>query len=167
MKENVQQILHRNPVGKKVLNDICKVVKQWVTEIWEVEKTSKMEDISNSNSSLSSSKNLAIEIPDRFYKLTKTKNSNAFLKLRELKLKNPKNIVISHPDIKPKRNKFASFKELISSNIDICLHSWTKIEEAFQKLKLKLKNTKFSLRAGINNGLSFMFHINKNIPSKN
>ena len=73
-----------------------------------------MEDASN----LHSYEDLAIEHTDRF-KITQNKSSNAFQKLRDLRLENPKNILVSskHNSI---RNKFISSKKLVSSfNIDI------------------------------------------------
>ena len=61
------------------------------------------------------------ENPDKFYKLTKNKSNNAFIKPRELRSMNPKNIIKSHLDISFIRNKFTSFKELIQYKISICL----------------------------------------------
>ena len=74
---------------------------QWLAEVCETKKLNKKENVSYPNSFLSCSKDLTTENPDRSYKLTKDKNSNAFLKLRELKLENSKNIVKSHLNIKP------------------------------------------------------------------
>ena len=83
-----------NTVGTKVLvNNICTVVSQLLAEVCEVNKLNKEEDVNNSNFSLS--------CPD---KLKKTKV--AFPKLRELRLENPKNIVISYLNINNIRNKF-------------------------------------------------------------
>lgn len=83
-----------NTVGTKVLvNNICTVVSQLLAEVCEVNKLNKEEDVNNSNFSLSCSD-----------KLKKTKA--AFPKLRELRLENPKNIVISYLNINNIRNKF-------------------------------------------------------------
>lgn len=43
--------LHQNSVNTKVLvNDVYKVVSQWLTGVCEVKKVSKKEDVSNFNS---------------------------------------------------------------------------------------------------------------------
>lgn len=65
------------------------MVRQWLAEVCEVKKFSKKEDVSNLNSSLSCSKDLAIKNPGSSYKLTKNKSSNGFPKLRGLRLGNP------------------------------------------------------------------------------
>ena len=52
-----------------------------------------MEDVSNSNSSLSYFKDLAIENPGRCYGLTENKSSNTFQKLKELRLENPRTLL--------------------------------------------------------------------------
>ena len=86
--------LHLDPVGTKVLvNNIYKVVSQWLAEVCEVKKLRKMEDVSNSNSSLSYFKDLAIENPGRCYGLTENKSSNTFQKLKELRLENPRTLL--------------------------------------------------------------------------
>ena len=94
-----------NTVGTKVLvNNICTVVSQLLAEVCEVNKLNKEEDVNNSSFSLSCSENLSLEKPNRSYKLKKTKA--AFPKLRELRLENPKNIVISYLNINNIGNKF-------------------------------------------------------------
>ena len=74
-------------------------------------------------SSLNNSKDLVIENSDRCYELTENKSSNKFLKLRGLRLENPKDVVISHLNVNSTINKFTSLNELICCNIDICLLS--------------------------------------------
>ena len=46
------------------------------------------------------------------YQVRKNKNSNAFLKLRELGTENTKNVVSNHLNINFIGNKITSFKEL-------------------------------------------------------
>ena len=77
--------LHLNLISTKVLvNNICKLVSQQLTEACEVKKLSKKEDVSDLNSSLSCSKDLTLQNPG-FLISKKNKSGNEFLKLRELR----------------------------------------------------------------------------------
>ena len=63
-----------------LVNNIYKVVSPWLAVVCEVKNLSKKEDVSNSNSFSSCSKDLAIENPDRCYELTENKGSNTKLR---------------------------------------------------------------------------------------
>ena len=79
------------------------------------------------NSYLSYCKNLTEESPGKSYKLIKSKNSNAFLRLSEPRLENTKNISLIPLNIDFIRNKITSFKEMIGCRIWMCLHLEAKI----------------------------------------
>ena len=58
-------------------------------------------------------------------------DSNAFVKLNELRLQNPKNVLISHLNVGLLRSKFLSKKELTKNINDILFLPETKIDETF------------------------------------
>lgn len=64
----------------------------WLVLSWEIRNICKIEDESN----LNSGKDLKEESLKKFYKLTKNKSSNAFLKLRELRSENTKHIISNY-----------------------------------------------------------------------
>lgn len=123
--------LYPNPVGRKVaVNNIWKLTSQWLTQLCEVEKWSKEENISNSNSSCS--KDLAIRNPGRPSFSRKDKSSNAFPKLRELRLKNPINNVIRHLNIKSEINLLYWKNWSVATLIFVCIQK-LKLDENFSK----------------------------------
>ena len=79
------------------------------------------------NSYLSYCKNLTEESPGKSYKLIKSKNSNAFLRLSEPRLENTKNVILISLNVDFIRNKITTFKEMIGCRICICLHLEAKI----------------------------------------
>ena len=84
----------------------------------------------------------------------------------ELRLKNRKTIAISHLNINSARNKFTSFKELISRNIDICLLSEIKIDETFTNTQFEIEGYKIFRKDENKHGGGSMFYINENIAEK-
>ena len=128
-------------------------------------KIKQTEDVNNSDSSLSCSRDLGIENPGRCCELTENKSCNTFSKLRELRLENQKNIVISHPNVNSIRNKFTSLKELISCKSDICLLSETTIDKTLPNTHFEIEGYKI-FREGRSEHGAGMSYINENIPSR-
>ena len=51
--------------------------------------------------------------------------------MRNLRLKNPKNIIFSYLNINSVRNKFKNMSSLISENVDILIVAKTKLDSSF------------------------------------
>ena len=108
-----------------LINNIRKVVSHWLAEFWQIKKLFKKEDESNLHSSLSCCKDLTKEIPN------KSKSSNAFLKLRKLRLENTKGIVVSHLNKKSWETKSLNLKNWLVVKV---------VYVSFWKLKLTKLN---------------------------
>ena len=63
---------------------------------------------------------------------TSTENeANCFDDLKLLRLKYPRNVIISYININSIRNKFSGFSEMIGENVDILVIAQTKIDSSF------------------------------------
>ena len=60
-----------------------------------------------------------------------TNDSNAFVKVNELRLQNPKNVLIGHFNVNSSRNKFLLIEELSKDKNDILFLNETKIDKTF------------------------------------
>ena len=57
--------------------------------------------------------------------------ANCFDELKLLRLKYPRNVIISYININSIRNKFSGFSEMIGENVDILVIAETKIDSSF------------------------------------
>ena len=83
--------------------------------------------------------------------------------VKNYKLENPKNIVISHLNFNSLRNKFISIEELIKSKLDIFLVSETKIDHSFPNQQFSIDGYKIYHRDRNSFGRGLLFYVNENI----
>ena len=90
-----------------------------------------------------------------------TNDSNAFAKVNELRLQNPKSDLIGHLNVNLLRNNFPSMEELLKGDFDILILSETKIHKKFE-----IGGYRMFRKDRIEFGGGIMFYVNENIPCR-
>ena len=90
-----------------------------------------------------------------------------FAKMKELRLKNPHNLIISYLNINSVRNKFENFTGMISEYVDVIVLAETKLDDTFPKNQFSLPGFKAPIRLDrtLNSG-GLLVLINEKITSK-
>ena len=94
-----------------------------------------------------------------------------FEKMKNFRLKNPKQITLGHLNINSIPNKFDGFMDLVKGKLDILLISETKIDHSFPDAQFccegftKPHRKDRNLGAGMGGG-GLLMYINENIPSR-
>ena len=90
---------------------------------------------------------------DNYHNLSTTtvtaNEADCFSELKLLRLKYPKNIIISYININSIRNKFTGFSEMIGENIDILVISETKIDASFPTSQFLINGFKSPYRLDV------------------
>ena len=85
---------------------------------------------------------------------------------QQLRLQNPKNVILGHLNVNFLRNKIQAVEKLIGNNIDISLFSETKLDETFPNQQFKISGYKMFRKDRKKHGWGIMFYINENISCK-
>ena len=90
-----------------------------------------------------------------------------FAKMKELRLKNPHNPIISYLNINSVRNKFENFTGMISECVDVIVIAETKLDDTFPKNQFSLPGFKAPIRLDrTTNSGGLLVLINEKITSK-
>lgn len=93
--------------------------------------------------------------------------SNTLPSLRNLRIKNPKNVIIAHVNINSIRNKFDFLKEFVEKNIDILCICETKVDSSFPVGQFDMPGFKLPFRRDRDkNGGGLMIFANENLLTK-
>ena len=110
---------------------------------------------------------LNLETSSNEYSATMQNDSSFSKFLRNVRIKNKNNLIITQLNINSIRNKFDIFVKEMSSLIDIFMISETKLDETFPCSQFKLHGYSFPYRLDRNrNGGGIMLFIKEDIPSK-
>ena len=96
-----------------------------------------------------------------------TDNSFEQKELKQIRLRNIKNVIIGHLNINSIRNKFENLKLIMANNIDIFLISETKINESFPDNQFRILGYSHPYRLDRNEyGGGLLLYVREDIPSK-
>ena len=108
---------------------------------------------------------------DNYHNLSTTtvtaNEADCFSELKLLRLKYPKNIIISYININSIRNKFTGFSEMIGENIDILVISETKIDASFPTSQFLINGFKSPYRLDVSgNSGGILVYVRDSLLSK-
>ena len=99
-------------------------------------------------------------------KTTSRNKTNSGNPNSQVRLQNPKNVILGQVNVDFLRNKIEAVEELMRNNIDISLFSETKLDETFPNQQFNTSGYKMFRRDRKKHGGSIIFYINENIPCK-
>ena len=92
---------------------------------------------------------------------------DCFDKIRDLRVKNPKNLTCSYLNVNSIRNKFHNLFDMINQNIDIICLAETKLDESFPTSQFSVPGYSTPYRLDINSRSGgLLVYVKENIPSK-
>ena len=87
--------------------------------------------------------------------------------IRDLRIKYPKNVVISYLNINSIRNKFENFSSIIEKHVDVLVIAETKLDETFENCQFHIPGFKEPYRLDVSsNSGGLLVYINDQIPSR-
>ena len=87
--------------------------------------------------------------------------------LHRLRIKHPKNVIISYININSARNKFHSFVDFIDKNVNVLVFAETKLCSSFSKAHFLIKGFVPPYRFDVNgNSGGLLVFVNEQIPAR-
>ena len=87
--------------------------------------------------------------------------------MKNLRLKNPKNIIFSYLNINSVRNKFKNMSSLISENVEILIVAETKLDSSFPTAQFLIPGFHQPFQLGINRqSCSLLVYVKGSIPAR-